>query len=174
MANIKKILSPESIVNATNAGWTINQLNTVAQMCFDESHTGTHGPVEPFSTYEAGVSHILNHVVTINGKQVKDLSQLELHEMLMHLRIIGHDTNNAQVVKNEDDGFGLRRYYPEGTSSPFLVEEVYKAIWEEFPEQWKWSPDETFDYKDLQADIKTAVFNQIYELINAIYDYMNK
>ena len=174
MANIKKILSPESVVNATNAGWTMAQLNTVAQMCFDEAHTGTHGPIEPFSTYDAGVTHILNHVVTINGKQVKDLSHLELHEMLLHHRIIAHDTSNAQVVKNEDEGFGLRRYYPEGTSSPFLVEEVYKAIWEEFPEQWKWSPDETFDYKDLWADIKTGVFNQLYELNNAIYDYMNK
>ncbi len=174
MANIKKILSPESVVNATNAGWTVNQLNIVAQMCFDEAHTGTHGPVELFNTFEAGVNHIKHHVQTINGKLVKDLSQHDLDVILMSDRVIAHDSNNAQIVKNHTDGFGIRRYYPEGSTSPFLVEEIYKAIWTEFPEEWKWSPDETFDYKDLQPNIKDGVFNQLYNLINTIYDYMNK
>lgn len=174
MANIKKILTPESVVSATQAGWTIEQLNTVAQMCFDESHTGTHGPVEPFSSYEAGITHILNHVETINGRFVKDMNRHDLDVLLMHGRIIAHDFNNAQVVKNLDDGFGIRHYYPEGTSSPFLVEEIYKAIWFDFPEDWKWSPDDSFDYKDLHPEMKTRVFNQIYDLINAVYDYMNK
>lgn len=174
MANIKKILTPESVVGATQAGWTINQLNTVAQMCFDEAHTGTHGPVEPFSSHEAGITHILNHVETINGRFTKDLSRHDLDVILMSDRIIAHDYNNAQVVKNPDDGFGLRRYYPEGSSSPFLVEEIYKAIWQDFPEEWKWSPDETFDYKDLHPEMKTRVFDQLYSLINTVYDYMNK
>lgn len=174
MANIKKILSPESVVNATQAGWQIEQLNTVAQMCFDEAHTGTHGPVEPFSSMEAGIQHIVNHVQTINGKFVAELSQHELNVILMGDRIIAHDSNNAQVVKNPDDGFGLRRYYPEGSSSPFLVEEIYKAIWKDFPEEWKYSPDESFDYTDLHPDMKHRVFDQLYSLINAIYDYMNK
>lgn len=174
MANIKKILTPESVVSATQAGWTINQLNLVAQMCFDEAHTGTHGPVEPFNTFEGGVEHIMNHVETINGRIVAELSKDDLTMILMGNRIIAHDSMNAQIVKNPDDGFGIRRYYPEGTSSPFLVEEIYKAIWEEFPEEWKWSPDDTFDYKDLQPGLKDRVFNQLYDLINSIYDYMNK
>lgn len=174
MANIKKILTPESVVSATKAGWTIGQLNIVAQMCFDETHTGTHGPVEQFSTWEAGVTHIMNHVETINGKLLKGLSPDDIGMILMGNRVIAHDSENAQIVKNPDDGFGLRRYYPEGSTSPFLVEEIYKAIWAEFPEEWKWSPDGTFDYKDLQQEIKDRVFNQLYDLINSIYDYMNK
>lgn len=174
MANVKKILSEEVITRMINVGWNINQLNTVAQMCFDEVSCGTHGPVEPFSSDEAAYNHILNHVETINGKIVKNLSKDELTMMLMGNRIIAHDYMNAQIVKDPTTGIGMRRYYPEGSSSPFLVENCYEAIWSNFDESWKMSPDNTFDYTDLQPEIKKNVFNQLYEIINDVYDYMNK
>lgn len=172
MANIRRILKPESIASALDSGWTIDQLDNVAQMVFDETYTGTHGPAIPFSSTEACIAHIRNHCETINGKEVRHLDERGIWNEFNAPRLMAHDIYNAQILRTEEGVLARREYYPEGTRSPYMVDVLYEAIWYDFPEEWKWSPDDSFDYKDLKVDIKDAVYNQLYSLIQALDTYM--
>lgn len=127
MANIKLILNENVINGYIQKGFTIEQLNMIAQMAFDEMHGFSESPPQMFSSIEAGINHIKQHGVTINGKDISGMSEHDLDLELLSKRVTVHDTNNRKIFR----GYGFFSYvdvYPEGEVNPFITELVIKNL----------------------------------------------
>lgn len=128
MANIKLILNENVINGYIQKGFTIEQLNMIAQMAFDEMHGFSESPPQMFSSIEAGINHIKQHGVTINGKDISGMSEHDLDLELLSKRVTVHDTNNRKIFH----GYGLFSYvdvYPEGEVIPLLLNWLLRIFW---------------------------------------------